>query len=232
MLKRFLIAATLLLAACQSAGQPRTSAITPPPPRSEVTTPKWLETQMNGVSLGLWQPVGWEADSSRGLVVAEPTVSNNGLMAGGLLIYCFVPPTDEFHIGSGDSNNAWTVLNQVVKMPSHIGHDVAVSQPVGFDWGAYPAAYYLLTSGDGMRVFVIAMAVPNVRKIVVCNLSIPAAQASRLRESLPHLLDGLTINSVVFSGKSLDNLPDPLPFPRYTLTSTPVDDRISAASTP
>ena len=140
---------------------------------------------MNGVSLGLWQPVGWEADLSHGLVIAEPSQANNSMAAGGLLIYCFVPQTDEFHIGTTDSNSAWTVLNQVVKMPSHTGRDVAIGTPIGFDWDSYPAAYYLLTSGDGVRVLVIAMTVPDARKIVVCNLSIPVAQASRIRESSP-----------------------------------------------
>ena len=30
---------------------------------------------------------------------------------------------------------------------------------------------------------------------------------------LPQLLDGLTVNGNVFSGESLEHLPDPLPFP-------------------
>ena len=187
---------------------------------------------MNGVSLGMWRPAGWEADSGHGLVMAEPTLSKHGAVTGGLLIYCFVPPTDEFSFSVSDTNYAWTVLDQVVKMPSHIGTDVSVDEPVGFDWDNYPAAYYLLTSGDGMRVLVIAMAVPNMRKVVVCNLSIPAAQTSRIRASIPYLLDGMSINGQVFKGKSLDTLPDPLAFPRYSLTSTPVENRISASSPP
>ena len=91
--------------------------------------PRWLETQMNGVSLGMWQPAGWETDSSHGLVLAEPTSTNNGMVAGGLLINCFVPPVDEFHISTSDTNYAWTVLDQVVKMPSHTGNDVPSARP-------------------------------------------------------------------------------------------------------
>ena len=70
-------------------------------------------------------------------------------------------------------NYAWTVLDQVVKMPSHTGHDVAVSAPVGFDWDQYPAAYYLLATGDGMRALVLALAVPSGARVVVCNVSVP-----------------------------------------------------------
>jgi hypothetical protein len=191
-----------------------------------------MQTQMNGITLGLWRPVGWAADSSHGLVMAEPTDLNNPNVASGLLIYCFVPSLDEFYIAASDANYAWSVLDQVVKMPSHIGHDAAVSPPVGFDWDDVPAAYYLLTSGDGMRVLVVALVVPNAQQVVVCNMSVPAAQADRIRASIVPLLNGLTINGKVFSGKTLDTLPDPLLFPHYSPTSTPVGNRISASSPP
>jgi hypothetical protein len=42
----------------------------------------------------------------------------------------------------------------------------------------------------------------------------------------------MSINGQVFKGKSLDTLPNPLAFPRYSLTSTPVENRISASSPP
>ena len=238
MLKRLLIAAIIGLAACQSAAPPKTPTlaptptITPPSPATAVPTPKWLQTQMNGVSLGLWQPVGWQADTSQGLVIAEPTDLTNPNIADGLLIYCFVPSVDEFYLRATDLNYAWTMLNQVVKMPRHTGHDVAVSPPVGFSWDEVPAAYYLLTSGDGMRVLVVAVVVPNAQKVVVCNMSVPAAQVSRIRSSIAPLLNGLTVNGKVFSGKSLDTLPDPLPFPHYSMTTTPVENRISSSSPP
>jgi hypothetical protein len=239
MLKRFFIAAIILLAACQSAAPPiATPTVAPTPSATPLHTgtmppaPKWMETQMNGVSLGLWRPAGWAADSSHGLVMAEPTDSTSPNVTGGLLIYCFVPSVDEFYVSATDVNYAWSVLDQVIRMPSHVGHDVAVSLPVGFDWDQVPAAYYLLTSGDGMRVLVVAVMVPNVQKVVVCNMSVPAAQASRIRSSLAPLLNGLTVNGKVFSGKALDALPNPLLFPHYSMTSTPVDNRISASSPP
>ena len=229
MLKRFLIAAMLVMAACQSAAPTETLTITP---KVATTTPRWLETQMNGVSLGLWRPAGWETDLSQGLVIAEHTVVRNGIIESGLLIYCFVPVLDEFHITPSDVNYAWAVLAQVVTMPNHTGSDVAVSRPAGFSWDHYPAAYYLLTSGDGVRALVIALVVPNTQEVVVCNVSVPVAQVSRIRSLTPQLLDGLSINGIVFDGAALNDLPDPLPFPRYTLTSTAVDNRVSSGNPP
>ena len=104
MLKRFLIAAVCLLAACQSAAPTETRIETPE------TSTRWLETQMNGVSLGIWTPDGWETDLSEGLVLAEHAVSARGKVEGGMLIYCFVPPMDEFEVSADDANYAWAVL--------------------------------------------------------------------------------------------------------------------------
>ena len=258
MLKRFLIGAALLLAACQSAMPTETTLITPsvgvptgaptdvptgfptdiPSGNTTVSTtpsswstpaPDWLETQMNGVSLGMWTPDGWETDVSDGLVMAEHPLTRSGAMMGGMLVYVFVPLLDDFNLTEGDSNFAWAVLDKVVKMPSHTGHDVTVSDPTGFKWGEYDAAYYLLTTGDGVRVFVLAVALPGLQKVVVCNISIPANQANRIRAMLPQLLNGLTVNGMTMSGAALDVLPDPLPFPRYMLISGTDNQTISGS---
>lgn len=227
MLKRFLLAAMLLLmAACQSAAPTETSTETIP----NSSEPQWLETQMNGVSLGMWKPRGWETDVSDGLVLAEHTISTSGSIESGMLIYVFVPPVDDFHVAAGDSNFAWAVLNQVVKMPSHTGNDVSFSQPASFEWDAHDAAYYLLTTGDGVRAVVLALALPGESKVVVCNISVPMAQADRIRAMIPRILDGLTINGMALDGTALDRLPDPLPFPRYSLAARSSDQTVASNS--
>lgn len=234
MLKRLLLAAMLMLAACQSAAPPETSTETPATFTSDTgQDSQWLETEMNGVSLGMWQPVGWETDLSDGLVLAEHTVSTDGMIDGGMLVYVFVPPVDEFDLSPDDPNIAWSVLQQVVKMPSHTGNDVAVSVPRGFDWEQYGGAYYMLSSGDGIKALVLALTISrNPPKVVVCNISIPASQVSRIRPMLPTLLDGLTLNGQVLRAESFAVLPDPLPFPRYQIASSSSENRVADGGSP
>jgi hypothetical protein len=244
---RLFIAAVLGLAACQSAApsktmtevlatepvpttittattEPRSSAQmlvmdvnTPPPPTNQATT-QWLETVMNGVHLGMWRPDGWEAVVNEGLVLAEPGMSTSGFADGGMLVYVSVPSLSEFEIDSDDSNIALTALQQVVRMPSHTEHDVGVTEPMGFNWDDFPAAYYLFSTGDGVRMLVLALAIPDKQQIVVCIISIAASEKLRIRAALPWLLDGLEIDGVSLRGESLDVLPNPLPFPRYHQT--------------
>ncbi|MCC6802967.1 MAG: hypothetical protein IT319_08785 [Anaerolineae bacterium] len=230
MLIRFFIAAALFLTACQPfAGAETTVATiettevadTPAIPVTQefptaAQAPDWVETEMNGVQLGMWKPAGWEIDQSQGLVLAERNPSPQGLVAGGMLIYCFVPLVDEWGITSEDNANfALAVLTKVVQMPSHTGNDVTVSDPVGFMWGEHQAAYYLLATGTGMRAVVLAIALPDNSRVVACNVSITMSQAQRIRIMLPQLLDGLMVDNDVMDGSALDTLPDPLPFPHY-----------------
>ncbi len=232
MLKRFLLAAVLLLTACQSAAPTETIPETPEATSdSGSTSPGWLETDMNGVSFGMWRPAGWETDQNNGLVIAEHTVSSTGMIEGGVLIHCFVPAPDEFDVPDSDANYAWAVLDRVVHMPSHMGYDVVVSKPAAFQWDTYQAAYYLITTGDGVRALVIALAIPGMGKVVVCNISAPTAQSERIRAMLPDLLDDLTIDGTSLDGKALDALPNPLPFPRYSMAASTVSTQ-TAANTP
>ncbi len=234
MLKRFLIAAAFLFAACQPTAPTETSTAIPATPQSDGGQElQWLETEMNGVSLGIWKPSGWETDLTNGLVLAEHTNSTNSMVDAGMLVYVFVPPIDEFEIGADDNNIAWTLLNQVVKMPSHTGSDVTVSVPAGFDWDQYGAAYYLMSSGDGIKALVLALALSKEPpKVVVCNVSVPSSQASRIRAMLPTLLDGLTINGRVFDGTLLGALPDPLPFPAYNIMAISGNNHVVSGGSP
>ncbi len=229
MWKGFLVAVVMLLTACQSAAPTETILPTAPPTESP-----WLETVMNGVTLGLWRPDGWETDQSNGLVLAEHSVSQNGTVAGGMLIYCFVPAPDEYEVGGGerDDNYAWAVLDQVVQKSSSAGWDVTMTQPTAFEWDQQRAAYYLFTTGDGVRALVLALSLPNVQRVVFCTISVPAAQADRIRAQIPQLMDGLTINGTKLDGTALDALPDPLPFPRYSFAPSHNSEHTASGSPP
>lgn len=233
MLIRFFIAAALFLTACQPFASAETVTTIEPTegvdtpidtPTTQITetllaadaAPDWVETEMNGVRLGMWKPAGWEIDQSQGLVLAERNYMPTGLVAGGMLINCFVPLVDEFGVNGGESNFALAILTKVVKMPSHTGHDVTVSEPIGFTWGEHQAAYYLLATGTGMRALVLAIALPDESKVVACNVSITMSQAQRIRVMLPQLLDGMTVDGSAMDGSALNALPDPLPFPNYS----------------
>lgn len=231
---RLLIAVVMVLAACEArpSTSPTAAIVETIPPEGTVSASsvndavatdepqgRWLETEMNGVVLGIWQPTNWETDISDGLVLAEHTVSPNQPTEEGILVHCFVPPTDEFRDPDPDRNYAWQFLDWVVRMPNHTGWDVTMSEPEGFTWDTHDAAYYLLTTGDGVRGIVLAVALPGEQRIVACNISAAMSQAYRIRASLPRLLDGLMIEGHTLANSALDVLPDPLQFPRYQFRS-------------
>ncbi len=229
MLKRLFVAATLFLASCQNMSPPTptesnlqntgvAAVDTRTPEASEEQTPVWMETEVHGVSLGIWKPAGWEADTSHGLLMAEHTVSiETGRTESGMMVNIFVPETHNLQVIATDTPNfAWSVLDQIVDDPRHTGRDVAVSDPVPFNWGGHEAAYYLVSVSDGDRMVVIGIALPGDHdKLVVCNISTPAHQAASVRSVIPHILDKLTINGVELDGAALEALPSPLEFPDY-----------------
>ncbi len=186
-------------------------------PESIIDTADALEYTMEGVNLRLKTPHGWQADVIDGLLLVEHTISmDDGLPDAGMVVYIFVPPPSEFAVLTGSGNFAYAVLNHVVRMPQRVGRDVSVSEPVGFRWGSYDAAYYLL-SGLDARTMVLAVAVPSADKprpsLVVCNISVPNDREGVLRTMLPLILDELTIDGIALDGSALQMLPDPLPFP-------------------
>ncbi|MEP7291166.1 MAG: hypothetical protein ABI835_05255 [Chloroflexota bacterium] len=222
----------MALTACntrQSASPTETPAPTSSPDVTEAAeSVHWLETETNGVSIGVWYPAGWETDLSDGLVLAEQTPSVNGISAEGILIHCFVPALDEFTPNAMHINYAWEVLDWVVKMPNHTGWDVVMTAPRAFVWSEHNAAYYLYSTGDGVRAVVLALALPNQEKVVICNVSSAMSQANRIRASLPQLLAGLMIDGTTLDSTSLDTLPDPLMFPLYSRSSPNGEQQISA----
>lgn len=214
MLKNILVLAMMALASCQSlAISPTPAENTDLPASTEEAA--WMETEMNGVRLGMRMPKGWAADAEHGLLLAEHTTSTEtGDVEVTVLIHCFVPLLDNFDLpDEATENMALVVLAQAITMPTMIGQNVLVSDPLSFDWDGRDAAYYLLSGMDGSKTIVLAVETVPQRSLVVVNVSMPASEESRVREMLPEVLDGLRINGVTLDGHALDNLPDPLPFP-------------------
>lgn len=229
MLRYFLFVLLMLLPACahwEATPTPITSDTENVDISSVIpvnTEPRWLETTIDGVKMGIMTPSGWFAEAMDGLMIAEHiSPVEGGPPAAGILVYIFAPPLDEFTLpGEGADNFALLVLRQVIQMPTHVGTDVSVSEPVAFRWGDHDAAYYLLTGADGTRTMVIGLAVPELERLVVANVSVPGQRESALREALPRVLNRLEVNGVVFDGSGLNVLPDPLPFPEYIDTTLP-----------
>jgi hypothetical protein len=119
------------------------------------------------------------------------------------------------------ANVAWAVLNQVLTHPYdyNIDESATVSDPVGFQWDGYDAAYYLLNDGEGSLKMVLGLAMPD-NQFIGCNISAPAHLATRIRRSLPTVLSSLTVNGHRLDSSSLEELPDPLDFPENQPAST------------
>lgn len=175
----------------------------------------WTTHESDGVTLRIQIPQGWQSyQTSDGVVLTEHigTAETAGQLQG-ILVYIFVPHMGRFSLPqSEDVNMAWAVLNQVVSDPDYVGRAL-VSDPVAFDWDHHDAAYYLLNNRDGTLTLLLAMSLAQRRKLVVCHISMPEADADRLRPLLPGLLRTLTVNDVAVDASALDLLPDPLVFP-------------------
>lgn len=221
MLKWIVISAAILVSACQPIQQITPTAPVEPTDEADVsatteeTVDLWTETEMDGVRLRLPMPHGWTAETRDGLILVEHMSSiATEEPASGILLYVFVPQLDHFNLPDPEIDNAaLAVLRQVVNMPHEIGHNAVASEPVPFVWSDHQAAYYLLSNHDGIKTIVIAVELPESRKLVVCNISLPANQIDRVRALLPTVLDGLTVNGMRLSGDDLNVLPDPLIFP-------------------
>jgi hypothetical protein len=219
MMKRLLIlAAALVLAACSS------ESVTPTPPAATVAPSTqtaggdWVQFADDEIRVAIQTPAGWMAVADDyGILLAEHAEPLGATtQPDGMIIYIFVPAMDEINFTlHEDANMAWEVLSQVAKMPDYV-HDAVVSEPVAFEWDGHQAAYYLLTSHDGSRTVVLAVALPAQDKLIVANVSAPAHDAHHIRDMLPGILSSFTVNGKVMTREALDALPDPLPFPNPT----------------
>lgn len=209
----------MLLAAWSAACVPeRADPVPTEEPTPEITPESaWTEIERDGVSLRIRTPDGWQAMSDdNGILLAENAGLENAGSPEGVLIYVFVPEMDDIDLNRfSGTNMAWGVLDLITRRRDYVG-DSTVSEAVGFRWGQHQAAYYLLSDRRGNHTMVIGVAVPQTRKLVVCNISTPPQDAHRIRRILPSVLASLTVNGVAMDESALDALPDPLPFPRQS----------------
>jgi hypothetical protein len=167
------------------------------------------------LALRINKPATWESFSTEnGIVIGEHfgSVATAGVLEG-IMTYTFVTPLHEFTART-DDNIAWAILGEILADPVYSA-GVTYTDPTGFQWGEYDAAYALLTGKDGNVTMMVSVAVPEIATLLSCSVSSPHAQHARIRELLPTLLDGLVLNNIVFKGDDLAVLPDPLMFPEY-----------------
>ena len=169
--------------------------------------------------------------SEERLVIAEDTATLDKPGQDGIVINCFVPALGDYDPGEIRPNYAWTVLDWAIKKPDLTGHDVSMTEPVGFSWDDQHAAYYMFSAGEGVRGVVLAVEIPGEQKVVAINISVQMWRATRIREMLPELLDGLMIDNTRLDSEALEMLPDPLPFPRYIPNSDGYDEQMVTATT-
>lgn len=219
---QLVIVALFTLVACQPLALTSTSvnnALSSSPQAPTSVAPEWIETETGGVTIGMWRLAGWEANTTDGIVLAEHRTLPGEERVGGLLTYVFVPRLESETvqiIGPARGNYALAVLNAVVANPNQ---GIEVSQPTQFKWDEFDAAYYLLSSGDGVRAIVLAIALPENNQLVVCNVSAPSMTANEIRTRLPEIFQGMTINGETIGGEALHELPNPLPFPSYNIVN-------------
>jgi hypothetical protein len=188
------------------------------PPAFSDSTAEPIELNVSDVALIVPRPSGWDYNLTDFGIVLNENISSvivDGELRG-ILAHVFVPPLDgvnapEFDTVS-DANKARAILRTIIEDPTYVG-SANVSLPVGFSWGGYDAAYYLVDNGDGSVSIVIGVVLPEMPRLVTCSISAPTDQGARIRDNLARLLDGLTVNGVVFDGDDLDELPNPLNFP-------------------
>ena len=153
-----------------------------PSPTPELT---WARLSGNGVTVRILVPPGWTQDTTEdGIVLSEhsATMESGGALEG-VQILLFIHPVSGFNYPAGETNRARTVLSQLIQMPNYVNADAAVSTPVGFTWGGYDAAYYLLNKGHGRLEMVLALAV-SPDELVACNISAPDSLSDALVDPL------------------------------------------------
>ena len=212
-LKLLVLICVLSTAACQDTLiQPTITPSPAPTPTATAQADDYIETMVNGIRLGMDVPTGWKAHKTpKGLLMTE---HYNSVMMG-MQVNVFVSTIGEFTIPSGeDVNVALTVLKQIILIPQYVMGGT-VSDPQGFDWDSHDAAYYLLNNGDGSVTMLVAVAIDNPPRLVVCNISSPDDYSQSIRVMLPNLLGSLAINGNTMDLTAVNELPNPLPFPAY-----------------
>jgi hypothetical protein len=158
--------------------------------------PEWIETEINGVDLGVWLPAGWQYDDTAGLTLVERMGSIEAPSAtDGIMIYFFVPELASLIDENAEHDNlAYAALHEVSRSPDLTGA-AELTRPVKLKWGEMDAAYYTYSAPDAVQGLVLAFAVPSNTQIVVANITAPDGELPRVVEVMPEILNDLRINS-------------------------------------
>jgi hypothetical protein len=224
MKKHFVVLLGLGMVACQantSIPAPTPELAVHPDGVTDYSATETVTFTRHGLNLSINKPLNWETqETENGLMLTEhfyPVTEGEELdgTLDGLLLYVFVPPLDDVEISrSPDENIALAVMNQVVKDSDYV-QDAAVTRPVALNWAGYDAAYYLLDKGDGNLTMMLTVAIPGTDQIIACHISMPGDEAPQMRDVLPQIFEGFSINGVVMDNSVFHTLPDPLQFPKY-----------------
>ncbi|MFN8376442.1 MAG: hypothetical protein U0694_26670 [Anaerolineae bacterium] len=203
----------LCLVACVPAASDSASLTDTPQPHNA----ERITATLGVVEIAVNCPSGWQAyTDDEGLALAEnPGSVADGSALRGVLLYLWMPPLDEFNIPADSSDNrAQLMLDEAIRNPIVVGSG-RVTVPQGFAWGDQDAAYYLLndSADEGHATLVLAVTVPRSSRLLAVSVSAPHREQARIREMLPTLLDGLTLNRVPMNSAALDTLPQTLAFP-------------------
>jgi hypothetical protein len=169
---------------------------------------------MAGIEIGAWLPVGWQVDTTGGLMMVE----HMGTLAGsetemGITVRIFVPESAVLtNMRSEHENLAYAVLEYVAMSPELMG-GARTTVPTPFVWNEHHAAYYLFDAPDAVQGLVVALALVDSGKIVVVNITAPHSEAGRLRTVVPDLLGDLRVDRQRLNAEFLRHLPDPMIFP-------------------
>src|SRR5688572_27804803 len=184
-MKKWLFVLLILdLAACKVSGiaSPVPTEVTPEV--TEQAQDAWTHVTAGDVEMSVRTPDGWQSvPNEYGILLAEHTELIQTEAPGGILVYLFIPVMED-ELDFDDEyapNKAYQALNHITSMPEYIGYST-VSETVAFEWDGRDAAYYLLTDGVGNHTMVIALFLPESDRMVVCNISSSAQDASRIRD--------------------------------------------------
>lgn len=97
-------------------------------------------------------------------------------------------------------------LNQILQT-SNIARETLLSEPQAFIWEKHDSAYYLLNTDHHNMALVLAVRVPETDYLLAVNISTPRADYARMRQLLPALFTGFTVNDRPLNHGDLQHIP-------------------------
>lgn len=208
-----------LLAGCQSsAPTPITNGSTSEYDPIATTIPhQTVSATMGGYEVAIITLPQWEVFAAHdSVILAEHGQSiQNPHNSDGMLARMFIADTGDYAYAADADNTALSLLEYVVAQPTFIG-SASVTEPRGFTWSGYDAAYYTLDSGGDWLTLLMAAYLDDGAPLVV-NISVPRARQDELATLLPNILHEITFGEWTLHHDGLAQLPKPLRFPNDTL---------------